>query len=298
MTAVVTMKLKTSAKEKRILERYFRVYYSFYLQAMKLVQKQMRQLYQSSVWQENLSCLRQVMTAPNSENPEISAVFDYLCRENTKQHQLILTRLAGKPAQLAKEDKRFAAKIQQIKLLQEKTQVKLTDASAKTLLTWLKSLRFDYLNAYQLNSGTAVAKDANVRSLLAPLTKKFQQSHHMYTATIGNLVILNNIGPAIQAAFLKPTLDLPATKAFSDFTSLQCGPFCGGTLASTPFKIDFDKQCAVFYFPRRNDDKKRGLTGKEKHLLHFVKFDVYRQALVARNQAANQLYQQTGDKSV
>ena len=51
----------------------------------------------------------------------------------------------------------------------------------------------------------------------------------------------------------------------------------------------------MFYFPRRADNKLKGLKGKEKHVIKLKKYDIYRKNLIERNLLADKHYKETKD---
>lgn len=327
MISVVSFKLEATPKQKRILNRYFETYYHFYQEAMKIVQKQMQAMYHSESWIEANDMVRSVVMAEefkpflkakkvesktgnlsyNYPVYSLEQVRQYILRKNEECHDKTNNQLRAnekfKKSDLEKENRRQET-IKQSVLKME--QGDFDEKNYREYLSKLKTIKFGVLNSYHLNGGAGVILENSIRFLLKDLTNKYKKTCNMYTSTVGEIIIQKMIAPSILTIFDKKIDNprsrrlgqyiIPHCKKMREFNTIQCGQFRGGDGATTPFKIDFENNSAVFYFPRRDDNKSKGLKGKEKHSIKIKNYDDYREKLIEKNRVSDQLYVKTKDK--
>ena len=317
MTSVVSFKLKPTPKQKRILTRYFDLYYHFYFEAIQIVRKRMKEMYASEEWKTVVMMVRSARAIGEFKSIEemkeneiltLNEIKQYLSQEYKRQHERTLKKIQGNAKktdeEIEKEKTRYQKIIHSLQTWDEKKA--FTQRDQKEVLTKLKTIKFGILNRYQLNGATGVAVENNVRGLLKPLTKEYKTHMNMYTATVGELVILKFIVPSILSVFdrkVEKTKSkwsrqyiLPRAKKMNEFNSLQCGPFVGGQRVTTPFLIDFQNQVVQFYFSRRKDNQNQKKLGKEKHVIKMDKFDTYREKLILKELFSIDQFKKTGDK--
>lgn len=330
MTSVVSFKMTPTPKQKRILNQYFGVYYKFYCESMKIVQKQMKKMYASQKWIEVNDMVRSVMMAPefinflrhgedkaeiiNRDDSSLSSlaqVRQYILKQSEEQYKMALIKLEksgkAKERDWEREERRYNSVKKSLLKLEQSESGKLNEKIYREYLSKLKTIKFSILNSYHLNGGTGVPLESSVRFLLKPVTNKYRDLNNMYTSTVGEVIVLKMIVPSILSTFDRKVDNpkskrigeylIPRYKRFNDFNTIQCGQFRGGAGTTTPFKINFEENKAMFYFPRRADNKLKGLKGKEKHVIKLKKYDIYRKNLIERNLLADKHYKETKDKS-